>query len=349
MAGPCARSLVEAGSILIRPGAPLVCLRKLAVAVACCIGLAAVFVPAQRAAAQQGDLKVMVSSKPIHALVAAVMKDVGTPDLLVEGSTSPHTYALRPSDMSRLNKADVFFRVSEALEPFTSKVVRSLPRKVKVATLVQAPGIKLLQRRSGGPFEVHKHSHGHGHSHGKHKHATAAGGNYDAHVWLDPDNAKAMVEAIAAILAERAPQSAEKIRANATALNARLDEMAGALRVELAPFSAKPFVVLHDAYQYFERRFGLNAIGSILVDPDEQPSVKRISDLRRKVTELKAVCVFAEPGHQPRVVDSVIEGTTSRTAVLDPEGTMLEPGPELYFKLMRQIADGMKGCLATPA
>ena len=142
---------------------------------------------------------------------------------------------------------------------------------------------------------------------------------------------------------------AARFTANAEALVPRLDARSAAIRQELASISHRPFVVLHDAYQYFERRFGLAAIGSILVDPDEQPSARRITDLRRKVAELGAVCVFAEPNHQPRIVASVAEGSAVRTAVLDPEGTMLEPGPDLYFKLMEQMASAMKGCLSTPS
>lgn len=290
-------------------------------------------------------LNVVVTSKPIHALVAEVMKGAGTPTLLVDGTASPHTFSMRPSDAHKLAQAAVFFRVSEALEPFTAKVVRALPRAVRVVTLAEASGVALLQRRAGGPFEAHRHSH----SHGKHKHGDDVDERYDAHVWLDPANAKAMAHAIAAALAERAPADAARFTANADALAARLDQLSATLKAELAPVAQRPFVVLHDAYQYFERGFGLSAIGSIMVDPDEQPSARRISDLRRKVGALAAVCAFAEPGQQPRILAAVTEGTATRTAVLDPEGIMLEPGPDLYFRLMQGLAAAMKSCLSGPS
>jgi zinc transport system substrate-binding protein len=300
---------------------------------------------AQPLAAQTAGLHVVVTSKPIHALVADIMQGMGTPQLLVDGTASPHTFSMRPSDAQKLSRAGVFFRVSEALEPFTAKVVRALPRSVKTVTLAEAPGVTLLQRRTGGPFEAHKHSH----THGKHKHGSEPDELYDAHVWLDPANAKAMARAIASTLAEVAPAEAARFNANADALAARLDDLSAALKLELAPVAERPFVVLHDAYQYFEKSFGLSAIGSILVDPDEQPSARRISDLRRKVGQLSAVCAFAEPGQQPKIVASVTEGTPTRRAILDPEGIMLEPGPDLYFKLMRGLANTMKTCLAAPA
>lgn len=311
------------------------------------VALMAVSCPA---GAQQDGLRVVVTSKPIHAIVAAVMQDIGQPTVLIDGPASPHTYAMRPSDATLVNRADVLFRVSEALEPFTAKVVRSLPRSVKVVTLAEAPQVRLLQRRSGGAFEPHSHSHAHGHGH-KHSGQKAAAGDssYDAHVWLDPDNAKAMAAMVAATLAERMPARAEKLQSNVKALEARLDRLAETLSADLAAISGKPFVVLHDAYQYFERRFGLSAVGSILVDPDEMPSAKRLTELRKKVARLGVACVFAEPNHQPRVIESVTEGTAARTAVLDPEGTTLKAGPELYFELMERMAGAMKSCLAAPA
>lgn len=318
-------------------------LRPLWLLVALGFGLVA---NAAYAASETRPLNVVVSSKPIHALVAEVMKGVGTPKLIVDGAQSPHSFVMRPSDAQKLSQADVFFRVSEALEPFTAKLVRALPPNVTVSTLAEAPGVNLLQRRAGGPFEIQ----GHRHSHGARKHATDASHDaYDAHVWLDPDNAKAMVRAIAATLAQRDASRADRFEANATALAGRLDALKASLRAELAPLGQRPFVVLHDAYQYFERSFGLNAIGSIFVDPDEQPSAKRIADLRRKVSDLSAVCIFAEPNHQPKIVASVTEGTPARMAMLDPEGITIESGPDLYFRLMQQLATAMKQCLAAAA
>jgi zinc transport system substrate-binding protein len=295
--------------------------------------------------AQQEDLRVVVTSKPIHSLVASVMKDVGTPALLVDGTASPHTYAMRPSDAQKVQRAHVFFRVSEALEPFTARVVKALPKSVKVTTLAEAVGVKLLERRAGGAFDAHEHDTGQkGHGHKDHAHGALS--PYDAHIWLDPDNAKAMAGAIVSALSAARPDLASRFAANAAALTQRIDDMAVAISRDLKPVAGKPFVVLHDAYQYFERRFGLEAIGSIQVDPDEQPSAKRITDLRRKVGALPAVCVFAEPNHQPKVVATVTEGTRARTAVLDPEGAMIDAGPELYVGLMQRLATGMKSCLS---
>jgi zinc transport system substrate-binding protein len=115
------------------------------------------------AAPAHAELKVVVTSKPIHALVASVMSGAGTPALLVDGPASPHTYSMKPSDAQKVHQADVFFRVSEELEPFTAKLVKALPNTVRVATLADAPGLTLLERRSGGTFEAEGHGGAKGH------------------------------------------------------------------------------------------------------------------------------------------------------------------------------------------
>jgi len=298
-------------------------------------------------AGSKGDLKVVATIKPIHSLLIQLMQGVGTPTLLVTGSASPHTFALKPSAVRAINAADVFVRVSETLEPFTGKVVAALPVSVQLVTLEDAPGVKLLDRRTSGTFEEHAHAEG---GHAAATEAAPADGAADAgkdgHIWLDPDNAKAIVSYLAKVLAARAPAAADKLQANARRINARIDALTADLEAETRPLKGKPFVVFHDAYQYFEKRFGLDAVGAITLSPNVQPSAKRLSQLRRKIKSLKAVCVFAEPLFQPNLVAAVTEGTNARSGTLDPEGSTLAPGADLYFKLMRNLAAGLKSCLA---
>ena len=238
------------------------------------------------------ELSVVATIKPVHALVAQVMGTTGSPELLVGGTTSPHTFAIKPSDVKKLARASVVFRVAEAVEPFTAKMVGQLPKGAVLVTLATAPGIATLPRRAGGPFEAHGHK---GHDHDKHKHTNEApSGGIDGHVWLDPANAAAMLDAIAATLAAKAPENATAYRANASAAKARLEVVAKEIAAELAPVAGKPFIIFHDATQYFEQRFGLTVAGSITVDPDVPASGKRLSALRAKVASSGAACVRSE-------------------------------------------------------
>ncbi|MGI9364167.1 MAG: zinc ABC transporter substrate-binding protein [Rhizobiaceae bacterium] len=182
--------------------------------------------------------------------------------------------------------------------------------------------------------------HAEKHEGDEHKH-----GSFDPHVWLDPINAKALIHEIEETLVEADPANAAKYQANAKSVSDKLDELTAEVAAQLEPVKSKPFVVFHDAYQNFEQRFGLSAIGSITVSPETMPGAERIRELQTKINELNANCVFSEPQFDPKLVVTVSQGTQARTGVLDPLGTSIEDGRELYFKLIRNMATAIKDCL----
>ncbi len=293
--------------------------------------------------------KVVVSIKPIHSLVASVMHGVGEPTLLVRGGASPHSYTMKPSDAKALSAADLVVWVGPELESFLEKPLRANAPRATLLTLMDLKGLTLLETREGGAWDAHDHGkkrgHGHqDHDHKDHDHADEHG-ELNTHIWLDPANARAIVEAAAEALAAGDPANAEAYRKNADRKLQELDALDAELKAALAPVKDKPFVVFHDAYQYFEARYGLSAVGSITVSPDRRPSAKRLSAIRAKIGGLGAACVFAEPQFEPTLVRTVVEGTKARTGVLDPEGSELPEGEALYPTLMRNLAASLRGCL----
>ncbi len=285
---------------------------------------------------------VVASTKPIHSLVAAVMAGVGEPGLIVKGSASPHTYSLRPSDASALENADIVFWTGHGMELFLADALDTLSTKAEVVELSKAPGIELLPMREGGAFEPHSHG-GEDHDH-DHDHAHEEGEG-DMHFWLDPENAKLMVTDIAEVLSAADPENAATYKANAATEIASLGALETEIAATLVGVKDKPFIVFHDAYQYFEQRFGLDIEGTITVSPDAMPGAARVDELRTKVSTLGASCVFAEPNFEPAIVRTVVEGTDAKTGVLDPEGSALAEGPGLYGDLLRGIAKGLVDCL----
>jgi zinc transport system substrate-binding protein len=281
--------------------------------------------------------RVVASILPVHSLVAGVMDGVATPVLVVHGAASPHTYALRPSDAKALNEGKVIFWVGEIYEGFLEKPLDALAKKAKVVELMDADGVKLLPAREGGAWE--------GHDHGHKGHAHAGKAEMDGHLFLDIDNAKAIVRAAVVALGEADGANKPRYAANGDKVIARLEALDGELRAALAPAKDRPFVVFHDAYQYVEQRYGLTGAGAITVSPERRPGARRLSDLRKKITALKAVCVFSEPQFEPALVRTVTEGTTAKTGVLDPLGADIPPGPDAYFTMMRRLAASLSGCL----
>lgn len=345
---------------------------------------------------------VVVSIKPIHSLVAAVMQGVGEPTLIVDAAGSPHVYSMKPSQASALENADLVFWVGPDLEVFLQKPLETLAADAKVVELGDAQGLTRLAFREGGPFEAHEHDedggdhahdgdghdheahalddghehahdddgaesasdhdhaasdhddgHGHDHDEAAHHddghsdgHDEHAHGETDMHLWLDPLNARAMVHAIEEALAAADPDNAAAYEANAGALEAKLDALVAETEAEIAPMRGRPFVVFHDAYQYYEQRFGITASGSITVNPEAIPGAGRVDEIREKVKGLDAACVFSEPQFEPKLVQVVTEGTNAKPGVLDPLGAELADGPELYFELIRNMTTSLKTCLS---
>ena len=312
------------------------------------------------------DIKVVTSIKPVHSLVSGVMVGVGVPSLIIDGAGSPHTYSLKPSQAKQLQDAKLVFWMGDELETFLEGPIENIAQNATAIKLIDAHGLKKIKFREGGMFDDHGHDDHDEHDHEKHddhhdeKHAKKkhddhedhdghddhGHGVFDPHVWLDPVNAKAIVHEIEEALVKADPEHASTYEANAHKMMDKIDSLTAELREELEPVHEKGFIVFHDAYQYFEQRFDLAAIGSITVSPEVMPGAERVSELRKKISDLSATCVFSEPQFEPKLVETLVEGTGARSGVLDPLGATLTKGPDLYFQLMRNMASSLKKCLS---
>ena len=287
--------------------------------------------------AANAEINVVASVKPIHSLVSGVMEGIGRPDLIVKGAASPHTYSLRPSQAKQLEDADLVFWMGHELESFLEQPLEAIATKAHVVELIDSSKLKKIKMREGGMFDAHAHD-----DHDEHE----GHGEFDVHVWLDPENAKVLVDEIKLALIELDPVNASKYEANSNKMNTKLDQLMDEVSNKLKSEQGKGYVVFHDAYQYFEQRFGMSAVGSITVSPEVVPGANRIRELKEKINELNAHCVFSEPQFEPKLVSTVIEGTKANKGVLDPLGASINDGPELYFTLIRNMADSLHECLS---
>ena len=288
---------------------------------------------------------VVVSIKPVHSLVSALMTGVGKPHLIMRGNVSPHNFSLRPSDAKIMDDARIVFWIGEGLETSLAGPVRTLAGNARVITLSEAQGLVRRSLRKGGTFEAHNHDDdGHGHEdelHDDDGHHDA----FDMHIWLDPVNAGVMARVIAGVLSEIDPDNATTYASNTVTLLQRLEDLTTEIAEDMGPVHNKPFIVFHDAYRYFEDRFDLTAAGSGVIGSERSPGARRILELRDKIHDLGATCVFAEPRIKPGLIDVIIEGTQARIGILDPIGVTIESGPDAYFTLMRNMATSFRKCL----
>ncbi len=278
------------------------------------------------------DVRVVASIKPLHSLVAAVMQGHGEPYLIVAGGYSPHTYTLKPSDAAALQDARVVFWMGPGLERFLVKPLEALAANAHIVALSETPGLARYRVRQGGAWEPDSDG-------------DEIAGTTDMHMWLDPINAARMADRIAAVLGEADPVDAAAYQANAEQLKHRIATLGKQMQDELSPVRKKPFIVFHDAYQYLEKRFVLNAAGSITIAPEIEPGAKRVAAMRQRIKALGVRCIFSEPEFAPAIVDVVREGTGARVGVLDPLGADIPKGPDLYIALMQRNAKALVDCL----
>jgi len=282
--------------------------------------------------ARAQGLRVVASIKPIHALAARLMDGVGSPELLVKGAGSAHAYALRPSEADALASADVIFWIGPNFEVFLRGPLQGLGARARRVALAETPGLHLLPNRPAGLWT-----------------ATTTSPGTDGHVWLDPGNAAILVAAMTDVLVAADAANGARYRANAQATIAGIEALDAEIEAALEPVRAKPFIVFHDATHAFESRYGLAALGAVTIHPERAPATGAVMAIRRELVQRKGLCVFAEPQFEPKLIQALTDGTTAKTGVLDPEGSALVPGPELYFDLMRGLAANMVGCLSAPS
>ncbi|WP_138468932.1 zinc ABC transporter substrate-binding protein [Poseidonocella sp. HB161398] len=315
---------------------------------------------------------------PVHGLVARVMQGLGTPDLVVPPGASPHGYALRPSEAASLERADLVVWVGEALTPWLERPIGSLASGADVLELLAVPGTETLQFREGATFAPHSHGDGeahdgdghagdedhdhehagdedHDHEHGHEEEHEEAGAHGDAHghdhhgadphAWLDPGNAALWLDAIAAELSELDPENAGAYAANAAAGRAEIDAAEAEAAALVTPLAGRPFIVFHDAYHYFEHHFGVEAAGALSLGDAVEPGPARVAEVRDLIRSMDTACVFAEPQFNPRLLETVTEGSGAKAAVLDPLGSDLPTGPGFYPALLKEISERMAGCL----
>ena len=312
------------------------------------------------------ETKVIASIKPLHSLVSYVMDGVGTPGILVDGSSSPHTFQLKPSHATMLQEADIVFWIGEDLESFLETPLESIAANSRHITLMESDEIELLKFREKNIFGGHddhddhgdehdEHADEHGDEHDEHdEHADEHGdehddhhdghahGEHDIHFWLDPEIAKTIVKIVTRELSEIDPTNASTYKSNSIKAVNEIDQLISDTRSKIN--SNASYVVFHDAYQYFEKRFGVEVVGALTVNPEVLPGAKQLAEIREVIEHENINCLFSEPQFNPSIADTIAKDTGVKAAVIDPLGAELDPGKDLYFDLIGNIATSFESC-----
>ena len=308
---------------------------------------------------------VISTIQPINSLVSAVIGNTGKTISIIPAEQSPHDFKLKPSEVKVLQNGNIIFYVSNHLESSVTKVFKNLPKNIKLINLMEESGINHLAIRDNAAWERHDH-HGddhddhdkHGKKHDDHddhddhdKHGKKHDDHDDhekeddVHIWLSPDNAIKIVQKVNKVLSLYFPENSQIYNDNTTKFIDKIRNLKMELIKELSPIKNKPYIVFHDAYQYFEKTFELNAVGSIALEGDIASSPKQISFIKDKIIKSKASCVFQEPQFDSKLVKIVLEGTNAKTGTLDPHGVNITGNKDFYLQLLKNMAKSLKECL----
>jgi zinc transport system substrate-binding protein len=289
------------------------------------------------------EVRVLTSIKPLQLIAAAIQDGVGTPEVVLPPGASPHHFTLRPSDIRRVQEADLLYWIGPDLEGFLPRVLEG---RSKPALAVQ--DINGLHLRRFG--EEHRHEDVHD---GEHDEEEAAGehddlhrpGALDAHLWLDLSNARKIASRMASDLSAADPANAARYQANLIAFDQRLSTMDIKLMARLKPLAGKPFFVFHEAFDYFEEAFGLQHAGVFAVSAEVQPGARKVADMRKRLESTGPSCVFSEPPLQPRLVETLTAGLPVQLAELDALGYDVKVDATGYERLMESLGNSLAGCL----
>jgi len=293
---------------------------------------------------------VISTIQPINSLVSAVIGNTGKSITIIPSEQSPHDFKLKPSDVKVLQNGNIIFYVSNHLESSITKVLKNLPKNIKLINLMEESGVNHLAIRDNDAWERHDH-HGHDDHDDHDKHGKKHDDHDDhekeddVHVWLSPDNAIKIVQKVNKVLSLYFPENSKIYNDNTTKFIDKIRNLKMELVKELSPIKNKPYIVFHDAYQYFEKTFELNAVGSVALEGDIASSPKQISLIKDKIVKSKALCVFQEPQFDSKLVKIVVEGTDAKIGTLDPLGVNISENKDFYLQLITNMAKSLKECL----
>ena len=288
------------------------------------------------------EVKVVTTIKPIHSLVAGVMDGLGSPSLIVDGSNSPHNFSLKPSHAKMIEDAEIIFWVGEDLETFMIKSLESIANNATKVSFMDLDNITKLKFKEENILEVEGYDDDHDDHDDHDNHDKHADGEFDAHIWLDPKNAIEIVNEIAKTLSLKDPNKKNVYYSNAEKLNHSLNELIE--KINLSINKDARFIVFHDAYQYFEKRFDVSSAGALILNEEALPSAKKVSEIHKIIKKQNINCIISEPQFNPNIIKSIAQDFSILTRSFDPLGSSFDTNKNLYFEMILSLSNSLKDC-----
>lgn len=255
-------------------------------------------------AAGDGRLRVLTSFYPMYDFACKIGGDCIDVTNMVPSGTEPHDWEPSTNDLKNLEKADVFIYNGADMEPWADDLLVNRSDTLRV---VEASENVELRTTDG------EHEHAHEHEGADHHH-----GDFDPHVWLDPENAKIEMEAIRDALCAADPENSTVFQSNYEKYAAELDALDTEFREKLAPLPNRTIVVAHEAFGYLCDAYGLTQVGIEGLSPDSEPDPGRMAEVIDFVREHSISTIFFEELVSPKVAEAIASETGAQAKMLSP-------------------------------
>jgi len=287
--------------------------------------------------------KILVSIKPLQLIVSEISGSAHKIELILNASKSPHTYNLKPSDIRKINDANIVFWIGPSLEFFLKKHLSyydefsvthnnnaSTKKKQSktIVTLINNPQLSLRSRSKSNNHNHHHHHHG----------------EYDPHIWLSPTNAIEIAKHVATVLIHSNPINKQIYKDNLASFIAKVNVTNQINNKKISAITNRGFFVFHDAWGYLADYYGINILDIIMPNPEKPIGAKHLIELKKITSKHSDSCIFREPQFNLPYWNQMIMDLNLKSEILDPMASDIKPYKDSYAFFMQSLIESIVSC-----
>lgn len=263
---------------------------------------------------------IVSSIRPLTLIAQAIAGDRAEHATIIGLNDAAHHFTLSPGDRLQLETADILLWVGPPFEVELDEFFQRRQPDAELLTVLSIDGVTIHHLNDG---------------------------SIDPHVWLDPDNARWVAGALAERLGVIDPARRPFYQQRLAAFSNSLEAVTVTTQARLAELAQQDFIVYHNAYQYYEKRFGLAHAMALVSNPEVAPGIRETLRVQNRIAEIQPVCVLLEPDFNPALLRTLLGGTTTREVIIDLLGYELADDHDNYIGLLNTVTDGFVQCLST--
>ena len=270
--------------------------------------------------ANSNPSEIVVSIKPIHSIVTGLMKDIGTPGLLIKGSQTPYDFTVTATETAQLKSAKLVIWVGPELEKNLEPVIAKLPLSTTVAELLANSRLKILPSRSDPSLR-------------------------DPFFWMDDRNIIILVDELTDLLMQIDPARSHVYARNRREMLVPLRRIDKEYEYGYRGLKAGIGVTYFDTLQYFEQAYALGILDRVTGTPWDSETAANMLKVRNRIQQNEAVCLFVDTSMQAGNLELIVKDQQINIGKLDVLGRNFSAGADLYLQMMQYNTDVIKQCL----